>query len=312
MTHYDDRIQNLLENLDVLLAKRNFVAYYKTKDMIWAARSAKKNWPAASCTACEHGCCQRTWHHVGDCCIHCGMDERHGTGPSLVAEAVAEAERIFSGIATTDNRIPDGYVQVSAHGDSATFATDLDAVRAVAGYTSQPYFMYSGALRAFSEPNVSEAPEHWLDCDRIIYIVPLTAAHILETAISRAPSLPRLPPSSPSEDKKVLAAVEQAMGAVRKAHENYAELTDAEKRDAAYGLTRYLSSLATSAYYARSHFTIEIGKLEDRAFENWRGAPPKVCYSCGSANTTNDDDPDTRCCMECGTEYAIRPKLQVK
>jgi hypothetical protein len=36
-------------------------------------------WPSNTCEACKRvgGCCQHHHHHIGDCCLHCGNDERY-------------------------------------------------------------------------------------------------------------------------------------------------------------------------------------------------------------------------------------------
>lgn len=184
--HYNDRVRNLVAQLDELLARRNFAAYYKTKDMIWAARAAKKNWPAASCALCDHGCCQRTWHHTGDCCIHCGMDERSAIfGEPLTAEARKEASWICGGIDTIEIPGQAEYMQVTCR-DREVFAIDLDAAKAVASWAGSYFFLYSKTLRTFGEPNISTHPPAWLDCDTIICAVPQNAVFILETAAGRA------------------------------------------------------------------------------------------------------------------------------
>lgn len=56
---------------------------YRRKDLLFAQRKLAKSWPVDSCTACGRrgGCCQAHHHHVGDCCTHCGNDER-ATGQS--------------------------------------------------------------------------------------------------------------------------------------------------------------------------------------------------------------------------------------
>lgn len=46
------------------------------KDRDFEATKATGAFPAVKCPQCKSGCCKRTWHHVGDCCLHCGNDER--------------------------------------------------------------------------------------------------------------------------------------------------------------------------------------------------------------------------------------------
>lgn len=82
-------------------AKRRFAE----KDRIFAERQKTGDWPIKKCNECEyvactecgaspllpnatkcfkcgaptrigHICCRRHHHHVGDCCTHCGNDER--------------------------------------------------------------------------------------------------------------------------------------------------------------------------------------------------------------------------------------------
>lgn len=83
---------------------------FALKDQIFELRKAADSWPAESCPKCnqhyyacptcgrstrseaaaakpctcggtfepKHSviCCKRDWHHLGDCCLHCGNDER--------------------------------------------------------------------------------------------------------------------------------------------------------------------------------------------------------------------------------------------
>jgi hypothetical protein len=46
------------------------------KDRVFNMQKATGHFPAESCPKCVSGCCHRDWHHVGDCCLHCGNDER--------------------------------------------------------------------------------------------------------------------------------------------------------------------------------------------------------------------------------------------
>jgi hypothetical protein len=49
------------------------------KDRIFEERRRSGRWPGQTCANCERrggACCNRDWHHSGDCCLHCGMDER--------------------------------------------------------------------------------------------------------------------------------------------------------------------------------------------------------------------------------------------
>lgn len=57
-----------------LIADENYI----DKDLLFAQRKLAEAWPVHSCTACGRrgGCCQSHHHHVGDCCTHCGNDER--------------------------------------------------------------------------------------------------------------------------------------------------------------------------------------------------------------------------------------------
>jgi len=51
---------------------------FAEKDRLFAERQASGEWPIKTCEDCKSGaCCMRTWHHVGDCCVHCGLDERN-------------------------------------------------------------------------------------------------------------------------------------------------------------------------------------------------------------------------------------------
>ena len=49
---------------------------YAKKDRVFELQKASGRFPAETCPKCEHSCCERAWHHVGDCCLHCGNDER--------------------------------------------------------------------------------------------------------------------------------------------------------------------------------------------------------------------------------------------
>lgn len=50
---------------------------FAQKDALFAERLAAGVWPADDCKGCKGGaCCQRHHHHIGDCCTHCGNDER--------------------------------------------------------------------------------------------------------------------------------------------------------------------------------------------------------------------------------------------
>lgn len=84
-------------------------ARFKAKDEEYAARARNGKWPMLECDDCRHyscmnpscghstpapilksnecgrckgpmvqspACCKRAWHHRGDCCTHCGNDER--------------------------------------------------------------------------------------------------------------------------------------------------------------------------------------------------------------------------------------------
>jgi hypothetical protein len=46
------------------------------EDLVFHWREKTGQWPAQRCPHCEHGCCQKAWHHAGSYCLHCGNDER--------------------------------------------------------------------------------------------------------------------------------------------------------------------------------------------------------------------------------------------
>lgn len=52
--------------------------YYRVKDRLFDLTKQTGRWPALLCRKCQTrgGCCKYAYHHVGDCCIHCGNDER--------------------------------------------------------------------------------------------------------------------------------------------------------------------------------------------------------------------------------------------
>ena len=55
--------------------------YFAEKDATFSAQVKSGDWPQDTCKICKRrhgGCCQSHHHHVGDCCNHCGNDERHG------------------------------------------------------------------------------------------------------------------------------------------------------------------------------------------------------------------------------------------
>ena len=60
-------------------------AYYDEKDTIFRAQVQLDQWPSDRCETCQKrpGCCERYSHHVGDCCLHCGNDERSGPGLAM-------------------------------------------------------------------------------------------------------------------------------------------------------------------------------------------------------------------------------------
>lgn len=73
-----------LHNYELLgsgFPETNEVATYrfKYKDQLFEETKQTGAWPAKTCVKCKNGCCMRTWHHVGDCCLHCGNDERPNT-----------------------------------------------------------------------------------------------------------------------------------------------------------------------------------------------------------------------------------------
>jgi len=46
-------------------------------DATFERRRKSGAWPAKTCEQCtSRGCCRRAWHHIANCCNHCGLDER--------------------------------------------------------------------------------------------------------------------------------------------------------------------------------------------------------------------------------------------
>lgn len=45
----------------------------------YAELVASGEWPQDKCEMCRRGggCCKRAHHHLYDCCLHCGNDERN-------------------------------------------------------------------------------------------------------------------------------------------------------------------------------------------------------------------------------------------
>lgn len=67
------------ERREKMRARRAEVArIYGAKDTEFAANKARGVWPCETCDKCKRlgGCCLSYGHHVGDCCTHCGNDER--------------------------------------------------------------------------------------------------------------------------------------------------------------------------------------------------------------------------------------------
>jgi hypothetical protein len=61
------------------MTKEEAAKFYAEKDRLYWAREQLGLWPSDTCKACARrggGCCQSHHHHVGDCCTHCGNDER--------------------------------------------------------------------------------------------------------------------------------------------------------------------------------------------------------------------------------------------
>ena len=58
------------------------LARWRNEDRLMRERKASGKWPAFECDSCRRvlSCCQRHHHHVGECCTHCGNDERHLRG----------------------------------------------------------------------------------------------------------------------------------------------------------------------------------------------------------------------------------------
>ena len=54
-------------------------AHFAKKDAEYARRLRDNDWPSDTCDACKRkqGCCESFTHHNGDCCNHCGNDERN-------------------------------------------------------------------------------------------------------------------------------------------------------------------------------------------------------------------------------------------
>lgn len=89
---FEASIPELESSIEQLRARNmnDEVAYYKEvvsnitrkhfaeKDRQFEALKATGEWPYKTCEACHGraGCCHHIWHHRGDCCLHCGNDER--------------------------------------------------------------------------------------------------------------------------------------------------------------------------------------------------------------------------------------------
>lgn len=50
-----------------------------TGDDVFRAQVRSGDWPQDTCEACQRTkrCCRSYSHHHGDCCTHCGNDERN-------------------------------------------------------------------------------------------------------------------------------------------------------------------------------------------------------------------------------------------
>lgn len=68
-------------------------AFFEAKDRVFAQRQRDAAWPAQTCADCRRrgyqgpagtsACCTSFGHHLGDCCVHCGNDERELVSPRV-------------------------------------------------------------------------------------------------------------------------------------------------------------------------------------------------------------------------------------
>lgn len=52
--------------------------FHAARDVAFDTIAASEQWPSGECEYCSRRgvCCRSHNHHVGDCCLHCGNDER--------------------------------------------------------------------------------------------------------------------------------------------------------------------------------------------------------------------------------------------
>lgn len=288
----EDRILNLIHSMDAAYRRQDYATYYTTKDMIWAARNQNKSWPGAWCwCADQRTCCQHLWHHAGDCCIHCGMDNR-GTFISAEDQLLAsrrEAARINEGVCLGDNdSMPSGWVRVMRNDSSTTFASDDAAAAALDRYIAEPVLLYSRELDEFG-PRFSEPlPAHWdVDKHDIVFAVTVlsearlyaAAKEVLDDAADMSPEPIAPTPAPPHEER--IAAIQGLNGMIT-------AVSDMHER-----IDRLIADLAWSRDY-----------LQARLFHNGRGENGVTCWRCGSGDTKYIDA-RTRVCTPCTKEYGL-------
>lgn len=73
-----NKIELMRSEMEAAAENKDWGQYYSLKDLIFEAQTESGDWPFQNCDKCGRvkACCQRHGHHLGDCCTHCGNDER--------------------------------------------------------------------------------------------------------------------------------------------------------------------------------------------------------------------------------------------
>lgn len=69
------------EAFDAMIAaadRKEWDVYYAMKDKVFAFRKERNGFGCEKCKEKLY-CCDKDYHHLYDCCLHCGNDERYIT-----------------------------------------------------------------------------------------------------------------------------------------------------------------------------------------------------------------------------------------
>ena len=94
---------------------------WAAKDQLFDQRQQSGQWPSDTCESCQArgGCCQYAYHHRGDCCVHCGNDERDKTAVSAPegSRAIYRDGAWWVRVDDAQGDIPEGTRTVQFDGD---------------------------------------------------------------------------------------------------------------------------------------------------------------------------------------------------